>query len=95
MFHIHVMLTVNDESDVAKVGELLSQAAALSREEKGCERFEVYHSQSDTNVYILLEWWESEQAWKDHRDERAFQEIYQPQVLPLVNRVPHIAEKVA
>ena len=92
MFRINVILAVNDPADIDRVRELLSDAAALSKAEPGCVRFEVYHSTSDPQVFILNEWWESEAAWTAHRDERAFSEIYRPQVLPLVTRVPHICE---
>ncbi|MFG0332698.1 MAG: putative quinol monooxygenase [Maioricimonas sp. JB049] len=91
MFCINVILNVKSEGDVATVRELLAEAGRLSRAEPGCIRFEVCHSQSDPRTFILCERWESEQAWKQHREEKAFTEIYKPQVLPLVERVPHIS----
>lgn len=94
MFHINVWLTVKDPVNATKVGDLLAQACQLSRSEPGCVRFEVFHSQSDAQKFLLCERWESEQAWKDHRNERAFTEIYQPQVLPLVDREPHISDLI-
>lgn len=94
MFHINVWLTVKQSADTAKVRELLAEACRLSRQESGCVRFEVFHSQSDERKFLLCERWESEQAWKDHRNEQAFTEIYQPHVLPLVDREPHISDLV-
>lgn len=94
MFHINVWLTVKDPENISKIGDLLAQACRLSRSEIGCVRFEVFHSQADPQKFLLCERWESEQAWKDHRNERAFSEIYQPQVLPLVDRDPHISDLV-
>ena len=94
MFHINVWLTVKDAGDIDQVKVLLAEACRLSREEPGCLRFEVFHSQSDPQKFLLSERWESEQAWKDHRNERAFKEIYQPRVLPLVDREPHISDLV-
>ena len=94
MFHINVILTVTDENDVAEIGSLLAQAASLSREEPGSERVEVYHSQSDSRVFLLCEWWESEAAWQAHRNEKAVQEIYAPKVLPRVTRTPHISQRI-
>jgi quinol monooxygenase YgiN len=91
MFAINVILTVNNESDVDRVRDLLTQCGRLSRAEPGCLRFEAYHSQDDQRVFILVERWESEQAWQDHKQRQAVQEIYLPQVLPLVERVPHIS----
>jgi quinol monooxygenase YgiN len=94
MFHINVWLTVKDGADTDKVRELLAEAARLSRGEPGCHRFEVYHSQADRRRFLLCEHWQSEQAWQDHRREKAFLEIYQPQVLPLVDREPHISDRI-
>ncbi|MCA9268813.1 MAG: antibiotic biosynthesis monooxygenase [Planctomycetales bacterium] len=95
MFHINVWLTVKDAADVARVRELLAEACRLSRAEPGALAFDVFHSQADPQKFLLCERWASEQAWKDHRDARAFREIYQPHVLPLVDRDPHISELIA
>jgi len=94
MFHINVLLTAKDENDIPTIASLLSEAAGMTRLEPGCERFEVYHSQSDNKVFLLCEWWESENAWKIHKEQRAVQEIYLPKVLPLVDRTPHISTLV-
>jgi quinol monooxygenase YgiN len=94
MYCLNVMLTVKDENDIDEIRGLLAQAAALSRDEPGCLRFEVYHSQSDPLQFLLCERWESEDAWKQHREERAVREIYQPKVLPKVERVPHVSTLV-
>ena len=95
MFHINVWLTVKSATDTDQVRDLLAEACVLSRQEAGCERFEVFQSQADRQRFLLCEKWSSEQAWKDHRNEKAFTEIYQPQVLPLVDREPHISDLVA
>lgn len=95
MFHIIVTLTANNESDVPELEQLLGEAAELSRVEPGCERFEVYHSESDNSVFLLCEWWEDEDAWKAHRERKAVQEIYMPKVLPRVTRTPHISKLVS
>lgn len=94
MFYINVWLTVGDKANVEKVKGLLAEACRLSRQEPGCERFEVYHSQNDETRILLCEHWESKEAWEAHRDEKAFKEIYQPQVLPLVEREPHVSTLV-
>jgi quinol monooxygenase YgiN len=90
MFCINVVLTVKDAADVEKVAEYLRRAGRLSRDEPGCAGFEVCHSQGDPRVFLLCERWASEQAWRDHREREAFTTIYQPHVLPLVDRTPHI-----
>lgn len=94
MFCINVWLTVRDAADVESIGELLRQAAQLSRQEPGCLRFEVYHSESDPQKYLLCERWGSEQDWKDHKERKAVTEIYAPQVLPKVDREPHFSTLV-
>ena len=94
MFCINVWLTVKNESDTERVKELLSEAMRLSREEPGCERFEVYQSEADRSRFLLCEHWSDRAAWETHRDAEAFTTIYAPQVLPLVDRDPHISEKL-
>lgn len=96
VFCINVWLTVKDEhaGEVDEIRGLLAEARQLSLQEEGCLRFEVYHSMSDPKVFLLTERWSSEQAWKDHRREKAFTDIYQPKILPRVDRVPHISTLV-
>jgi quinol monooxygenase YgiN len=89
MLHLNVWLTVKDPADVAKVRQLLSQAAGKSRAEPGCKRFEVYHSTADETKFLLNEHWESQEAIDGHRKGYAYTQIYQPQVLPLVTREGH------
>ena len=94
MFHINVLLTAHEEADVPRIQGWLAEALRLTRAEPGCVRFEVYHSTSDPKVFLLCEWWESEDAWNTHKEAQAVQEIYKPKVLPLVDRVPHISQLV-
>lgn len=91
MHCINVWLQVRDVKDVSRMRELLAEAGRLSRGEPGNLRFEVYHSQADEQCFLLCEHWESAAAWEAHREERAFREIYAPQVLPLVERMPHVS----
>jgi len=94
MIYANIILTVKDPADVEKVGELLQEQGRLSREEPGCERFEVYHSQVDSNVYILIERWASQEALDAHRQAYAYLNVYQPKVIPLVERVGHLSELI-
>lgn len=89
MVHVNVVLTVKDADQVATVRELLTRQGRLSRTEPGCVRFEVYHSHNDPRVFILNEWWQSQEALDVHRTAEAYTTIYVPQVLPLVDRTPH------
>ena len=92
MHAVNIILTVKNESDVDRVGELLTNAGRLSRAEPGCLAFEVCHSRNDPRVYMLIERWESPESLDVHRTAEAYTTIYQPQVLPLVERVPHVSD---
>ncbi|HID22529.1 MAG TPA: antibiotic biosynthesis monooxygenase [Planctomycetaceae bacterium] len=85
----NVIITVKDEQDIHAIRDLLAEQGRLSRQEPGCLRFEVYQSQKDPKVFLLIERWESEEALDAHRQAKAYQEIYKPQVLPRVDRVSH------
>lgn len=94
MIYVNVVLTVKDAADIPHIRSLLAEQCRLSRQEPGCARFEVYHSASDPRVFILNEHWESQGALDVHRTATAYTTIYQPQVLPRVDRVPHPGELV-
>ena len=89
MIYLNVWLTVKDPNDIEKVSGLLAQQARMSRMEPGCVRFEVYHSQADAKVFMLNEHWDSQEAVDQHRLAQAYNTVYKPQVLPLVERVAH------
>lgn len=89
MICLHVLLTAKEKADVPAIRELLAEQGRLSRAEPGCLRFEVYQSQNDETRFILAERWESQAALDEHRKATAYTTIYQPQVLPKVNREPH------
>ena len=94
MVYNNVILTVQDTENIARVAALLVEQQKLSLTEPGCERFEVYHSQSSPATFILVEQWQSEEHLTAHRAARGFTEIYQPQVLPLVERQPHLCDRL-
>lgn len=89
MIYVNIVLTVKDAGDVKEIRGLLGEQGRLSRAEPGCRRFEVYHSQNDPKVFLLSEHWESQEALDMHRKAKAYTEIYQPKVLPRVERTPH------
>lgn len=89
MIYINVILTVKDSKDVPEIKGLLAEQGRLSREEPGCLRFEVYHSTTDEKVFLLNEHWADQAAIDAHRKATAYTTIYQPKVLPRVDRVPH------
>lgn len=94
MIYNNILLTVKDKANVETVKELLIQQATMSREEPGCARFEVYHSQEDRSLFILVEQWESQEQLDVHREAKSCQEVYFPKVIPLVDRVPHPSDRV-
>lgn len=94
MICVNVILTVKDPGDVDEIKSHLRQQGKLSRQEPGCLRFEVYHSKENPQVFILNERWESQSALDVHRKAEAYTQIYQPKVLPKVDRTPHPAELV-
>ncbi len=89
MFCLNVILTLKDASDAKEIEGLLTEACRLSRTEPRCLRFDVYYAEAEPATFVLVEHWESEQAWKAHREEKAYCEIYQPLVMPRVERVAH------
>lgn len=94
MIYANILLTVKDSADIPQIRELLAEQARLSRQEPGCERFEVYHSKNDPKFFLLVERWTDQAALDAHRLATAYTTIYQPQVLPRVDRVPHPSELV-
>jgi quinol monooxygenase YgiN len=89
MIYANIWLTVKDPADVDEIRELLREQRRQSLLEPGCERFEVYHSRNDPKVFLLVERWASTEHLDAHRLAKAYTTIYQPKVLPKVDRVPH------
>lgn len=92
MHYLNVWLTVKDPADVDSIRKLLAEQQRLSRLEPGCVLFEVFHSQTDPRKFLLHEHWESKEALDVHRTAHAYQTVYQPHVIPKVDREPHICE---
>ena len=92
MLYVNVQLRVKDSIDVPRVGQLLQEHGRLSRAEPGCVRFDVYHSQSDPAVYLLCEYWDTQASLDQHRLATGYLTIYKPQVIPLVDRTPHLCD---
>ncbi len=89
MICMNIILTVKEERDIEAVRDLLCEAMRKSRSESGCERFDVYQSQSKANQFTMVEQWSSQEALDAHRQAEAYTTIYKPQVIPLVERVGH------
>jgi quinol monooxygenase YgiN len=95
MIYLNIVLTAKNSSDAPHVRNLLAEAAELSRQEPGCVRFEVYQSQNDAAKFFLHERWESQESLDQHRKGRAYTTIYQPQVMPLIDRDGHPSDLVS
>lgn len=95
MIHLNVILTVRAPADVARVRDLLAETARRSAQEPGCERFEIYQSDAEPAVFMLVERWRDQAALDAHRVGETFQNFYTPNVLPLVERAPHPSTRIA
>ena len=94
MEYNNVILRVIDPVNINTVSKLLMEQARVSLTEPGCERFEIYHSQSDPQTFLLMEWWTTAEHLDTHRSSKNFVEVYKPKVLPLVERIPHPSERL-
>ncbi len=95
MFQVVVLLKTKDMKDVETIKGYMKEISKITlAEEPSCRKNDVFHSQSDPRLFILTQTWDSRKDWEDHRNERAFRELYQPKVLPLVEREPHIVELI-
>ena len=55
MIFNNVILRVTDAENLEEIKQLLAHQASVSRQENGCERFEVYQSEVETNLFLLIE----------------------------------------
>ncbi len=94
MVYLNLWITVNRPDDVQLIADLFARCMTLSRQEPGCVRYEVYHSQRDRQQFLIVEHWASQAEWDAHRTGRAFLEIYQPEIIPRVTRTPHICDQI-
>lgn len=89
MVYLNVLLKVKDAANIEAVRGMLMRQGELSRQEPGCVRFEVYQSNNDPSRFFLNEWWESQAALDVHRTATAYTQVYQPHVIPFVDREGH------
>lgn len=89
MIHNNVILRVKRIEDIEEIKSLLTVQAKVSLTEEGCERFEVYQSETDAQTFILIEWWATQEDLDRHKTAKQFVEVYMPKVIPLVERFPH------
>lgn len=89
MICLNVLLTAKDAADVPKIRGHLAEAMRKSRTEPGCLRFDVYHSTTEPRRFTLVEHWATQESLDQHRLAAAYNEIYKPHVMPLVDREGH------
>jgi quinol monooxygenase YgiN len=94
MICANILVSLDDDKDVDEIRDLLREQGRLSRAEPGCLRYEVYQSQADRKVFLIIERWESQQALDLHRTAKAYTEIYKPKVLPRATRVAHPSDLI-
>ena len=94
MIYNNVILKARDPAHIDTLKALLSTQAKVSLTEQGCQRFEVYHSEAEAGVFLLVEWWESQEDLDAHRNAEHFVNVYRPQVIPLVERFPHPCQRL-
>lgn len=92
MVYLNVVLTVKAAADVPFVRSTMTELGRLARNDAGCIRFEVYHSQSHPNTFFLVEQWEDEASLDAHRKAKPFTETYMKTVVPKLERVPHMCD---
>ena len=91
MICLNVLLLAKDPADVPTIRSHLAEAMRKSRAEPGCLRFDVYHSNAEPRRFVLVEHWASQEALDAHRLAEAYNTIYKPHVMPLIEREGHPA----
>ena len=94
MVYNNVILRARDASAIDELTKLLTTQAEVSLTEPGCERFEVYHSEAEPEVFLLIEWWATQEDLDTHRATSHFVSVYRPRVMPLVERFPHPSRRL-
>ena len=89
MYCINVLLTVKNAADVAQVKEMMTEMGRLSRLEPGCVRYEVCHSQARCHEVLCASDGRQRPTGNTTARLTPFKTIYEPKVIPLVNREPH------
>ena len=95
MIYNNVILKARDAADIDTLKALLTTQAQVSLTEQGCQRFEVYHSEAEPEIFLLVEWWETQEDLDTHRSAAHFVDVYRPQVIPVVERFPHPSKRLA
>ncbi len=95
MVHLTVVLMVKQDVDIPFVRDAMTELGRLALKDRGCVRFEVYHSKADKRTFFLNEIWEDQASLDEHRQTKAFTETYMKTVVPKLERAPHPCDLLA
>jgi quinol monooxygenase YgiN len=82
------MLFAKGETEAAI--DALTPAAELSQQEPGCIKFAVHRDVDDPDVLLIIEEWESRDAYESHLKQPHLQQLNETMV-PLFAGVPRIS----
>lgn len=71
---------------IRTVLRLVTELAEKSRAEAGNRLYDLYQSESDPNILMLLEEYESQKALDEHRNSRHYQILLTNEILPLLEK---------
>jgi quinol monooxygenase YgiN len=94
MLDLVVIVTVDEPSKVDRVVWALSRMRSVVLAEPGCVSWEALRSESDPSRIVLVERWESRDAWEKRDSLDGIQKIYIPDVLPYVSREVHVSSRL-
>ena len=95
MIFNNVILRVTDAKNLEEIKQLLTHQASVSRQETGCERFEVYQSEVESSLFFLIEQWATAEDLEAHRSTDNFINVYKAEVLPKVERQAHPSSRIS
>ncbi|MGB9183861.1 MAG: putative quinol monooxygenase [Solirubrobacteraceae bacterium] len=78
-------------SDAQAVADVLARHAAASEGEPGCRQFLVFQAREDPTRFFLVETYDSEAAFSEHRQSEHFKQNIEATLAPmLIEREWHI-----
>ena len=94
MLDLVVIVAVADSADVDRVADAVARMRSIVLYEPGCVSWEGLQSVNDPSRIVLVERWESREAWEAHDAMASIQQIYLPHILPYVTREIHVSERL-
>lgn len=94
MLDLIVVMTVTNPAEIDAVARALATMRPICLSEPGCVSWEAYQFQEDAARFVLVERWESRDAWDAHGELSAIQDVYLPEILPRVTREVHPSRRM-